>query len=164
MIATKFWRQYTCFRESDYTTRAPWRLPNVWISFELKMASVNWKPYLIPYKSTHRAVLLPDPENMGIAVGIPFLSCIQAEICVMLCHIYFRLQATISDFLQIHTSSSLCSSLVLLPDPENMGIAVGISLLSCIEADIYVMSILLLAILSDVWVCRKSKMAVNSQK
>ena len=44
----------------------------------------------------------------------------------------------IFDSSQIHTSGSLCSSLVLLPDPENMSIAVGIVLLSCIEAEIYV--------------------------
>ena len=42
----------------------------------------------------------------------------------------------IFDSSQIHTSSSLRSSLVLLPDPENMGVAFGISLLSSIEAEI----------------------------
>ena len=31
------------FSGSDYTTRAPRRLPDVWISSELKVACVNWK-------------------------------------------------------------------------------------------------------------------------
>jgi hypothetical protein len=29
------------------------------------------------------SVVLPDPENMGIAVGMSLLLCIQAEICVL---------------------------------------------------------------------------------
>jgi len=37
--------------------------------------------------------------------------------------------AAIFDFLQIRTSVILVSTLVVLPDLENMGIAVGISLL-----------------------------------
>ena len=40
------------------------------------------------------------------------------------------------DSSQLHTSNSLRSSLVLLPKPENMSIAVGILLLSCIQAEI----------------------------
>ena len=43
----------------------------------------------------------------------------------------------------IRTSDSLLISLSVLPDPENMSIAVEISLLSCIEAEIYVISFLL---------------------
>ena len=54
-----------------------------------------------------------------------------------------KLMYAVFDFSQVHTSSSLRSSLVLLPDPENMDGAVGTSLLSCIEAEIYVMSFLL---------------------
>ena len=71
------------------------RLPDVWIRCNLKMASVNRK---------------------------------------LIC--------TIFDSQQIHASSSLRSSLALLPDPENMGTAVGISWLWCIEAELYVMSFL----------------------
>ena len=53
---------------------------------------------------------------------------------------YLRLTDNIFDSQLIHTSGGLRSGLVVLPDRENMGIAVGISLLSCIEAEINVMS------------------------
>ena len=67
--------------------------------------------------------VLPDPENMGIAVRFSLLSCIRAEIYV------------ISHVLPVNgrhnqTSDSIANSLSVLPDPENMGIAVGISLQS----------------------------------
>ena len=48
----------------------------------------------------------------------------------------------IFDSLLIHTSESLRSSLVIVPDPENIGLAVGILLLLCKQADICVMSYL----------------------
>jgi len=51
--------------------------------------------------------------------------------------------AAIFDFSLISTFDSLRSSLVVSPDLENMGIAVEISLLSCIEAEIHVISYLL---------------------
>jgi len=51
--------------------------------------------------------------------------------------------AAIFDFSLIRTSDSLWGSLVVSPDLENMGIAVEISLLSSIEAEIYVISYLL---------------------
>ena len=86
--------------------------------------------------------ILPDPENMGISVGISLLSCIEAEMYVM-SHNYFWLMAAIFDFKHTQTSDSIPTSLCMLPDPKNMGIAVGISLLSCTEAEIYVMSYLL---------------------
>ena len=54
--------------------------------------------------------VLLNPENMGIAVGISLLSCIEAEI---LCHIYFRLQAAIFDFSQIHLLGSPRRSLTM---------------------------------------------------
>ena len=52
-------------------------------------------------------------------------------------HIYFRLMVTIFDSPLMHTSGNLRSSLVVLPDPENMGIAVGISLLSIVYTSWY---------------------------
>jgi len=64
---------------------------------------------------------------------------------------YFRLMAAIFDLSLIRTSDSLRSSLVVSPDLENMGIAVGISLLSCIEAEICVISYLLLVNGSHLW-------------
>jgi len=39
--------------------------------------------------------------------------------------------------------SCIPSNLSVLPDPRNMGVLVGISLLSCIKAEIYVISYLL---------------------
>ena len=60
-----------------------------------------------------------------------------------LCHFYFRLQATIFDFRHTQTSDSILTRLSLLRNSENMGITVEISLLSCIKAEIYVMSFLL---------------------
>ena len=84
------------FSWSGYTTRLVRKLPDVWTYEKLNMAAVNRK-----------------------------------------------LMYAVLDSSQIHTSSSLRSSLVLLPDPENMDIAVGISLLSCIQADICVISHLL---------------------
>ena len=51
--------------------------------------------------------------------------------------------AAIFDSLLVSTSDSCHTSPVVFPDPVNIGIAVGISLLSCIEAEIYTMSYLL---------------------
>jgi len=49
----------------------------------------------------------------------------------------------IFDLSPIRTSDILRSTSVVLSDLENIGIAVGISLLSCMEAEIYVISYLL---------------------
>jgi len=48
--------------------------------------------------------------------------------------------AAIIDIQQTLTKDCIPSSLSMVPDPENMGVAVGILLLSCIRAEIYVMS------------------------
>jgi len=58
----------------------------------------------------------------------------------MLFRIYFRLMAAIVELSLIRTSDSLRGSLVVSPDLENMGIAVGISLLSCIETELRLIS------------------------
>jgi len=50
--------------------------------------------------------------------------------------------AAIFDFSLICTSDSLWGSLVVSTDLENMGIAVGISLLSCIEIELRLISFL----------------------
>ena len=72
--------------------------------------------------------MLPDPENMGGAVGIVLLSCIEAEIYVI--SFYFWLMAAIFNFRHAQTSDSIPNGLSVLPDTENMGTAVGLSLLS----------------------------------
>jgi hypothetical protein len=51
---------------------------------------------------------------------------------------YFRLMATILDFQQTQTSENNLTSLSVLPGFENMGIAVGISLLSRTQVSIEV--------------------------
>ena len=50
--------------------------------------------------------------------------------------------AAIFDFRHTQTSDSIPFSLSVLPDPENIGNAVGIALLSCLKAEIYVISYL----------------------
>ena len=56
---------------------------------------------------------------------------------------YFRFMAAILDFLHTQISDSVLTGLSVLPDPENMGKAIGISLLSCIRAELYVIFYLL---------------------
>jgi hypothetical protein len=81
--------------------------------------------------STSLSVLL-DPENMGIA--LEFRCYHVYELRYTLFPIYFRLMAAIFDFQHTQTSDSIPASLSVLPYPENMGIAVGISLLSYVSA------------------------------
>ena len=57
----------------------------------------------------------------------------------------------IFDFMYTQAPDSLRSSLVVLFDPENTGIAVGISSLSCIGAELYVISHLLLVNGRHLW-------------
>ena len=85
--------------------------------------------------------VLPDPENISTAVGYRCYRVL--KLSYALCNIYFRLMAAIFDIPLIRTLGSLRSSLVVLPDSEIVGIAVGISLLSCIRAEAYVISYLL---------------------
>jgi len=51
--------------------------------------------------------------------------------------------AAIFDFLQAQTQDFIPSSIFVLLDPGNMGIDLGISFLSCIRAEIDVISYLL---------------------
>ena len=105
-------------------------------------------------------VVQPNHKNIGIAVGIPLLSHIPAEICV----ISYILPVTGSHLWFLtnpHVGQSLLqSSLVVLPDLENIGIAVGISLLSCIRADLYVMSFLL-PVMAAIFNLRHTHTSVN---
>ena len=82
--------------------------------------------------------VLPDRENMGIAVGISLLSCMRAEIYVIFC--LLPVNSRHLDFRHTQTSDSIFISLFVLPDPENMGVAVEISLLSLLKAEIHVIS------------------------
>ena len=61
----------------------------------------------------------------------------------MLFPIYFRSMTAIFDLRHTKTSESIPTSLSVFPDPGNMGIAVGASLLLFIRAEIYVISYLL---------------------
>jgi len=80
------------------------------------------------------------PQNGGVAVGISLLSCIQAEIFVIA---YVRLMAAIFDLLVTVTLESIRISYSVLLDPENVVVAIGISLLSCLEAEIFVFAYVL---------------------
>jgi len=75
-------------------------------------------------------------ENIGIAAKMSLLSCIQAGNTIF--HMHFRLQAAIYNVLLIPILSSILICPVMLLDPENIGIADGIVLLSCLQAEIYV--------------------------
>ena len=63
-------------------------------------------------------------------------------------HFYFQSTAAIFDFRHTQTSDSIAACLSVLPDPENMGITVEISLLSCVQADKQVYLVLEAAILN----------------
>ena len=87
-------------------------------------------------------ILQPDPVNTSTAVENSLLSSMRAEICT----ISNPLLVT-GNHLRVltnpHKSKSLPTSLSVLPDPEIRGEAVEISMLACIEAEIYVISFLL---------------------
>ena len=85
--------------------------------------------------------VLPDSETMGIA-----LECLcyhVYELRYTLFPTHFRLMAAIIDLRHTRTSDSIPTSFSVLPDPEIMGVAGGISLLSCVHAEIYVIPFLL---------------------
>jgi len=86
-------------------------------------------------------VVLPDPQNLGKAVGISFLSYIEVEICV----ISYLLPGNVShlSFFFVQTWDIIRSSLIGLPDLKNIGIVVEIPLLSCIGAEVCFISYLL---------------------
>jgi len=54
-----------------------------------------------------------------------------------------HMQLYLENLQHARTLDSIPSSLSVLPDPGNMGVAVGISLLSCIRAEIYIISYVL---------------------
>ena len=69
-----------------------------------------------------------DPQNMSIAVEF---RCYHAyELRHTLFPINFRLIAAIFDFQHVQTSDGILTSISVLPDRENMAIAVRISLRS----------------------------------
>ena len=90
-------------------------------------------------ESVHTRAVLLDPENVGVAFGISLLSCIEAEIlrysiCTPGIGGHFGLLVTrMSE--GVHTSSAV------LLDPQNVGLAFGIWLLFCIEAEIKVLPV-----------------------
>ena len=81
---------------------------------------------------------------MGIAVGMSSLSCIRVEINVIT--YVLPVDGRHLRFPTYRTSDSNPTDLSVLPDPENMGIIVGISLLSRLKAEIDVFCYLLPAL------------------
>ena len=80
-------------------------------------------------------IMLLDPENVGLAVGILLLSYIYKLILTL--HMYFRFLAAMSDLPVTATSESINISATVLLVPKNVGVAVGISFLSYKQAEIY---------------------------
>ena len=100
-----------------------------------------WFPTYLDVRQSTSFFVFPDPENMRIAVGISLLLCVRAEIYVSSC--LLPVIIIIFDFRHKLTSDSLPISLSMSPVLENTGVAVGISLLSCVRAELYVISCLL---------------------
>jgi len=76
---------------------------------------------------------------MGISVDISLVSCTQAKIHVI--SNLFPVSAAICDVQLTLTSHNNRTTPVVLSDPENVGLAVGISLLSCVQVEIYVFEV-----------------------
>ena len=115
----------------------------MWISCEVKMASVNRKLIgsIFDFSQIHTSsslrsslAVLPDSENMRIAVSISLLSCIRAEIHAI--PYILPAMAAILYLQHTQTSDRILTSLFVLPDSENMGITIGILFLSHLEAEI----------------------------
>ena len=73
-----------------------------------------------------------DPEIIGVAVGISLISCLGAEIDV-----FKVLRPPSWTFPLPVWSQSIPMSPNAKVDPENSGVAVGISLVSCLGTEIY---------------------------
>jgi len=85
--------------------------------------------------------VLPDPENMGNAVGISLLSCIRAEL--KLIPIYFQLMAAIFDLRLTQTMDSI-------PTPKHL-YRRWIVLLSFIQAKIIMCNWIYKAAILNFW-------------
>ena len=72
------------------------------------------------------------PRNIGIAVGSSLMSCLGAKI-----HAFEALRPPCWIFPLPVWSHSILMSFNGKLDPENIGVAVGISLISCLEAEIH---------------------------
>jgi hypothetical protein len=81
-------------------------------------------------------IYLGNHENIGIAVGILPLSSLQTEIWLFTAAIS-GLAAAMLDFQLPVTLCEVTCSLIELGDNENMDVAVGISLLSSLQAEIW---------------------------
>ena len=87
----------------------------------------------------HGLVELLDPGSMDTADGISLLTCVQAEVNVFSIQMpptwisHFR-------FLPVWWYNIATTPIAQL-DPENIGTALGIALLSCIQAEIYVFQV-----------------------
>ena len=73
---------------------------------------------------------------MGIAVEMSLLTSTQGDMYAI--PYLLLIMAAILNIQHTQTSVRVLTSLFVLPDPENMGIAVGILFLSHLEAEIYV--------------------------
>jgi hypothetical protein len=81
-------------------------------------------------------IVLMDTENMEVADGI-YLIILYKLRYITLRTMCFRLLAAMFDLLVTPMSKSVQTSIIVLLDPKNVGIADGSSLLSYIQAEIY---------------------------
>ena len=86
-------------------------------------------------ESVHTSsVVLLDPGNVGVACRISLLSCIEAEI--LRYFICTSGNGAIFNWPLTPMSESVHTIIAVMLDPYNLDLAIGVSLLSCIEADI----------------------------
>ena len=108
------------------------------VQAQIHAFEIYWPPFWIfPLPVWSHSILMSpigklDPENIGIAVGISLTSCLGTEI-----HAFEVWRPPSWIFLSPVWSHSVLMSPNVKLDPENIGIAVGISLISCLEAEIH---------------------------
>jgi hypothetical protein len=148
-------------------TRLLRRLPDMWISCDLKMAYVNMqficiisvslrnKGYTLGFRCIS-SVLMPDPKTW--VWPLEFHCYLVWELRYAFSYLLPGTDYTVSGFPLINPSDSLHSNLIVWPDLEKVSTAVWLSQLSCIGAHKYVMpnSITWLhALFSNITVCRR---------
>ena len=108
--------------------------------FEIRVSQLVYKKAM-QYQRQYLCFCCPTPKTW--VQPSEFCCYHMYELRCTLFLVYFRFMAVIFDFRHTRTSDSLGSSLFVLPDPKNMCVAVGMSLLSCVRAKINVIPFLL---------------------
>ena len=150
------------FSGSGYTTTLRRELPDVWTNEELNMGFVNRKlKYAIFHSSQIHtssslrsiSVCVARPgnhENMGWAVRISLLSCLEAEIYIM--SFVLPINGRVFELRHTQTSDSIPTCLSFSPDSENMSIVVGTFSLFYVQAEIFDIAYILPVNGAQVWI------------